>query len=346
VSAFIQRLLSFYNPQLGLVGGPCFGFFSGFNCNFTDSYDTDAFWNWEVGITNGDPNVVLGLGNVSFAWPSAGSPIIGSLQLAPNTTFTIDISVEDLPETSNQWMFQANTSGLGVGVPPIGIDTAITESNTTRNAGDCTFSFSNNNPFNQFFNPTCTNVTPFSTNLVESNQPLAAGDIVSGVGSQLAFALNEGILPGTIIPDGGDRRTIVFPPSIFNSLESFNTTIPFSVQSGNIGILEPGSGLISDLFHFANNGDGTSFVAFASDPPGCPNSAFNNAIQGCEIPAIFLPNLITTTVGLGFDCPVSNTALSRCVRYISRGERRSPLDYRCTSFVSKLLYMSTPTTRF
>jgi hypothetical protein len=32
------------------------------------------------------------------------------------------------------------------------------------------------------------------------------------------------------------------------------------------------------------------------------------------------------------------TALSRCVRYISRGERRSPLDYRCTSFVSKLLY--------
>jgi WD40 repeat protein len=35
-----------------------------------------------------------------------------------------------------------------------------------------------------------------------------------------------------------------------------------------------------------------------------------------------------------------NTALSRCVRYISRGERRSPLDYRCTSFVSKLLYLA------
>jgi hypothetical protein len=33
----------------------------------------------------------------------------------------------------------------------------------------------------------------------------------------------------------------------------------------------------------------------------------------------------------------TDTALSRCVRYISRGERRSPLDYRCTSFVSKLL---------
>ncbi len=148
-----------------VIGTDCFSFGSGFNCRFTDIH-TGPIWNWEVGITNTSSIAGVALGNVDFAWPGPGSPIIGALQLAPETTFTIDINVLDRPEVTNKWIFQANSTGLGF---PVGIDTAVTENSNMGIPGDCTFSFSNTNTFNQFLNTSCTNVTSSTTNLEQSN---------------------------------------------------------------------------------------------------------------------------------------------------------------------------------